>query len=43
MLIDVPGLSKVKANELARTFVSTIRKTVAGIAQEAFKGWYSEK
>jgi hypothetical protein len=43
MLIDIPGLSKVKANELARTFVSTIRKTVTGMAQEAFRDWYNEK
>jgi hypothetical protein len=33
----------VKANELARTFLSTIRKTVASIAEEAFKDWCNEK
>src|ERR1051325_1898509 len=41
MLIDTPILSRVKANELARTLFSTIRKAITGMAQRAFKEWHS--
>ncbi|MCX7042771.1 MAG: hypothetical protein NT117_08850 [Gammaproteobacteria bacterium] len=40
VMMDVPVMSKARASELARTFVSTIRKIIAGMAQKAFREIY---
>jgi len=40
IMMDLPLLSKARASELARTFISTIRKIISGMAQRAFKEIY---
>ena len=40
IMMDMPVMSKARASDLARTFISTIRKIIAGMAQKAFKEIY---
>ncbi|MBP5090870.1 hypothetical protein HUS91_36350, partial [Pseudomonas chlororaphis] len=40
IMMDMPVMSKARASELTRTFISTIRKIISGMAQKAFREIY---